>query len=172
MPTRNPGTHHPPRPQRLRKPAPARRQVHQPSLRHAGRIRRRHFALHQFLHRRRLRLDPRLHGSAGRQGQQTRSGCGRSHRRRRPRHARQPAARLRQLRLDHAHDLRPAGAAARQLHAGRRRLALPPTHGAHSQAARSNGRTAHAHRRPCAHRDRRHAASAPSTTPRRFPAPR
>jgi 3-phosphoshikimate 1-carboxyvinyltransferase len=46
-------------------------------------------------------------------------------------------ARLRQLRLDHAHDLRPAGSAAGPLHADRRRFALSPAHGAHSQAARS-----------------------------------
>ena len=39
-------------------------------------------------------------------------GIDRGHRRRRPRHSVQPAARLRQLRLDHAHDLRPARAAA------------------------------------------------------------
>ena len=72
----------------------------------------------------------------------------RSHRRRRPRHSFRSSARLRQLRLDHAHDLRPAGAADGQLHAHRRRLALAPSHGAHPQAARSHGRAPHAHRRP------------------------
>ena len=60
------------------------------------------------------------------------------------------AARLRQLRLDDAHDLRPARAAAGPLHADRRRVALPPADGADSEAAGGHGRAAHAHRGPCA----------------------
>jgi hypothetical protein len=65
---------------------------------------------------------------------------GGGHRRGRPRDAGRAPARLRQLRLDDAHDLRPAGAAAGQLYAGGRRVALAPAHGAHSQAAGSHGR--------------------------------
>ena len=38
-------TPHPSRPQRLRQPSPSRRQIHQPSLRHVGRLRRRNLAL-------------------------------------------------------------------------------------------------------------------------------
>jgi hypothetical protein len=125
-----------------------------------GRFRRRDLALHQLLHRRRLRLDPGLHGSPGRKGESNRQRGRRSHRRGRPRDSIRQPARLRQLRLDHAHDLRPAGAAAGQLHAHWRRLALPPSHGAHSQASGSHGRAAHAHRRPRAVDDRRHAAQA------------
>ena len=83
-----------------------------------------------------------------------------------------PAPRLRQLRLDHAHDLRPARAAAWQLHPHRRRLALAPPHGAHPQAARSDGR-AHSRSPTATRRSPSTAArSTPSTTPRRFPARR
>ncbi len=78
------------------------------------------------------------------------------------------AARLRQLRVDHAHACRPACRPERQLHAGRRCLAEPPSHGAHSQTARSHGRAHRAdrwarsshHRRPAAEGHRLHDACA------------
>ena len=73
---RHPGTHHPARAQHHGDSAPAGRQIHQPSLRNARSVRRRNFALFQLLHRRRLRIDPRLHGGSGRQSAQTRRRAG------------------------------------------------------------------------------------------------
>jgi hypothetical protein len=73
---------------------------------------------------RRLRLDAGLHGGAGREGAPARRRLGGSDGRGRARDAFRRAAGLRQLRLDDAHDLRPAGAAGGALYAGGRRVAL------------------------------------------------
>src|SRR5208283_4298059 len=90
-------------------------------------------------HRRRLRLDSRVHGCPRSQDQQDRREFRGDKRHLRPRHPSRPPPRLRQLRLDDAHDLRFACAAAGQLYADRRRIALTTAYGAHSQTTRIDG---------------------------------